>query len=76
MADPERFTPKGKPVSYTGALVEIYNERNRGQVNEIHGMIELEKMHASIAENPHNLDAHRIIEIFSILRSAYVVSRD
>ncbi len=25
MADPEQFTPKGKPVTYTGALVELYN---------------------------------------------------
>ncbi len=76
MADPERFTPKGKPVIYTGALVKLYNWRNCGQVNEIHGMIELEKMRASITENPRTLGAHRIIEIFSILRSAHVVPRD
>ena len=25
VADLERFTPKGKPVTYTGALVELYN---------------------------------------------------
>ena len=25
VADPERFTPKGKPVIYTGAFVELYN---------------------------------------------------
>ncbi len=25
VADPEWFTPKGKPVTYTGALVELYN---------------------------------------------------
>ncbi len=39
-------------------------------------MIELEKMRALIAENPHNLGAHRIIEISLILRSAHVVPRD
>ncbi len=49
---------------------------NRGQVHEIHGMIELEKMCALIAENPRNLGAHRIIEISSVLCSAHVVSRD
>ncbi len=76
VADPERFPPKGKPVTYTGALVELYNWRNRGQVHEIHGMFELEKMCASIAKNPHNLGAHRIIEILSILRSTHVVPRD
>ena len=76
VADPERFTPKGKPVTYTGAFVELYNWRNGGQVHEIHRMIELEKMRASTAENPRNLGAHRIIEISSVLRSAHVVPRD
>ncbi len=76
VADPERFTPKGKPHTYTGALVEPYNCRNCGQVHEIHGMIELKKMCASIAENPRNLGAHRIIEISLVLCSAYVVPRD
>ncbi len=39
-------------------------------------MIELEKMHTLIAENPRNLGSHWIIKISSILHSAYVVSRD
>ena len=76
VADPERFTPKGKPVTYTGAFVELYNWRNGGQVHEIHGMIELEKMRASTAENPRNLGAYRIIEISLVLHSAHVVPRD
>ena len=76
VADPERFTDKGKPITYIGAFVELYNWRNRGQVHEIHGMVELEKMRASTAEHPRNLGAHRIIEISSILRSAHVVPRD
>ena len=29
-----------------------------------------------MAENPHNLDAHCIVEISLILRSAYVIPRD
>ena len=76
VADPERFTAKGKPITYTGAFVELYKWRNRGQVHEIHGMVELDKWHSSTAENFRNLGAHRIIELSSILHSAYVVSRD
>ena len=44
MADPERLTFKSKLVTNTRAFVELYNSRNHGQVNKIHGMIELEKM--------------------------------
>ncbi len=33
-------------------------------------------MHASIAKNLHNLCAHQIIEIFLVLRSAYMVLWD
>ncbi len=76
MVDPERFIPKDEPVTYIGALVELYNWKNRGQVHEIHGMIELEKMRALIAENPCNLGAYCIIEIFSVLCNAYMVPRD
>ncbi len=76
VANPEWFTPKGKLVTYIEALVELYNWKNRGQVDKIHGMIELEKMRASIAENPRNLGAHRIIEIFLVLHSVHVTPKD
>ena len=76
VVDLERFTVKGKPITYTGAFVELYNWRNYGQVHEIHGMVELEKWYASTAENPRNLGAYRIIEVSSVLRSAHVVPRD
>ena len=76
IADPERFTPKNKPVTYTGAFVKLYNWKNGGQVQEIQGMIEFEKMRALTAENPRNLGAHWIIEISSVLRSAHMVPRD
>ncbi len=76
MADPERFTFKGKSITYIGAFVELYNWRNHEQVHEIYGMIQLEKMCASIAKNPHNLGVHQIIEISSVLYSAHVVPRD
>ena len=76
VADLERFTAKGKPITYTGAFVKLYKQRNRRQVYEIHGMVELNKWHALTAENPRNLGAHRIIEVSSILRNAHVVLRD
>ena len=74
--DPKRFTAKGKPITYIGAFVKLYKWRNRGQVYEIYGMVELDKWHASTAENPRNLGAHRIIEVSLVLRSAHVVPRD
>ncbi len=76
VADPERFTDKGKPITYIRAFVKLYNWRNCGQVHEIHGMVELEKMCALTAKHHHNLGAHHIIKISSILRSAHVVLRD
>ena len=76
MADLERFTPKGKPVIYTGALVELYNWRNHEQVHEIHGIIELEKICVLIAENLCNLGTYWIIEISLVLCSAHVALRD
>ena len=76
VADPEWFTAKGKPITYTGAFVELYKWKNFGQVHKIHGMVELDKWHVSMAENPRNLDAHRIIEVSSVLHSAHVVPRD
>ncbi len=38
--------------------------------------MEFEMMRAMIVKNPHNLGAHRIIEIFSVLYNTYVVSRN
>ena len=73
VADPEQFTPKNKSVIYTRAFVELLNRWNGGQVQKIYEKIELEKMYALIAENPCNFGTHRIIEISSVLRSAYMV---
>ena len=63
VGDLERFTLKDKPVTSTGAFVELYNWRKPRQVHEIHRIIELEKMRASTVENSCNLNAHYIIEI-------------
>ena len=76
MADLEQFTPKGKPITYIRALVELYNWRNRGQVYKIYGMVKLEKIRALIVENPHNLGVCQIIKISLILRNTHVVPRD
>ena len=76
MADLEQFIFKGKSVTYTRAFVELYNRKNGRQVHEIYGMIELKKIRALTAENPHNLSAHWIIEISLVLYSTYMVSKN
>ncbi len=76
VTDPEQFTDKGKSSTYIGAVIKLYNWRNRGQVHEIYRMVELKKMHTLTPKHPRNLGAHRIVEISSILHSAYVVPRD
>ncbi len=76
IVDPEQFTNKDKPIPYIKAFVELYNRRNRGQVYEIYGIVEIEKMHALTAKHPRNLSAHCIVKILSILRNAFIVSRD
>ena len=43
IADPERFTAKDKPITYTEAFVGLYKWRNCRQVHEIHRMVDLEK---------------------------------
>ncbi len=75
IADPEQFTLKGKPVTQTGAFVELYNCKNRKQVHEIHGMIEFKKMRVLTVENSRNLGAYRMIEISLLLHNAHMVPR-
>ena len=76
IVDPDRFILKNKPVSYIGPLIELYKEKNRGQVHDIHGIIKLESMSVLITKNPNNLSTHPIIEIFLILYSVYIVFKD
>ena len=76
MADPERFTLKGKPITYTGVFVELYKWKNCSQVYEIYRIIELEKMRTWTAKNSQNLGAHRIIEISSVLCSVHLVPKN
>ena len=76
IADPKQFMAKGKPITYTEAFVELYKWKNCGQVHEIHGMVELDKWHALMAENPRNLGVHCIIEVSLVFRGIHVVCRD
>ena len=76
VVDPERFTAKDKPITYTGTFVKLYDWRNHGQVHKIYKMVELEKWFTSMAKNLYNFSAYCIVEISSILRSAYVIPRD
>ncbi len=76
VADLEQFNYKNKSITYIEVFVKLYNWRNDGQVHEIYGMVELEKMRTSTAEHLRNLGAHYIVEISSILCSTHVVPRD
>ena len=76
MADPELITPKTKLVIHTKVFVDFYNWKNCGQAYEICMIIELEKMNALTAKNPCNLGTSWIIDISSVLYSAYMVCKD
>ena len=76
MVDPDRFIFKDKPTIYTGSLIILYNWRNRGQVHELYGIIELEKMCALITKNLYNLGIYRIIKILLVLCSTHIRSKD
>lgn len=58
MANSKQFTLKNKSVTYTRAFIELYNQRNCGQVFEIYGIIEFKKIRTLTIENLYNLDAY------------------
>ncbi len=76
VADPEQFIDKSNLPIYIEAFVKLYIWRNRWQVYEIHGIVELKKMYISIAKYSYNLGAYCIINISSILRTTYIFSRN
>ena len=76
MANLKLFILKNKLVIYIRKFVELYNKRNCRQVHEIYGIMELEKMRASIIENSHNLGTDWMIEILLVLHNANIVPRD
>lgn len=76
VADPKQFILESELVTYIGVFVELYYWRNHEQIHELHGMMELGKMHALTAENPRNLGAYQIIVISSLLHSTHIVPRN
>ena len=76
VVDPKQFIDKSKLITYIRAFVKLYNWENCKQVYETHRIVELEKICTSIAKYPCNLNAYCIIEIFSILRSTYVIPKN
>lgn len=76
MADLKQFTLKDKPVKYTEAFIELYNQKNHDQIHKIYRMIELEKMFASTIKNFYNLNTYYIIKKILVLYNAHVVFRD
>ena len=76
VANPKWFIAKSKLITYTGAFVELYKERNHGQVHKIYAIVEFKKWHTSTVENPSNLGVYRIIKVSLVLRSAYIIPID
>ena len=73
--DPERWTEKGKPAMYAGALLELLWLRSRG-IDKTTGMLELQPWLISTAINPRMLRAIRFYAMLAILQSVHVVPDD
>ena len=58
---------------YTGALVKLLQWRQRGIIDPIHGMVEVELWPTSVAKNQRLLTEKRIFFLAHIIRGAYVV---
>lgn len=76
VADLEQLISKSKLGINAESFVELYNQRNYGQVYEIYVMIEFGKIYALTAKNPHNLSINQINEISLVLYNAQIVFRD
>ena len=64
---------KQRPQRLQGALIEVFNYRHGGQVQECHGMVEVEKARPSEARNPRTLGTRRFYSLANIERSAHLV---
>ena len=64
---------KGRPKRIQGALLDVFDYRHRGEVQEYHGMIEVARGRQSNAANPRTLGSRRFYGLPSIERSAHVV---
>jgi hypothetical protein len=72
--DPERRDEDGEPQRYSGAFIDILRHRNKGRPHDVHGLIEVEPIPPSGAENPRKLGSRRFYEISTIQRSAHLVA--
>ncbi len=61
-------TPK-----YTGAMVKLLQWRQRGSINPVHGMVEVEPWPITIGKNPRFLIRERIYSLAYIIREAHVI---
>ena len=64
---------KQRPTRVQAALVEVFDYRYLGQVQDCHGMVEVEKARASLALNPRTIGARRFYGLPNIERSAHLV---
>lgn len=71
--EPTRQGRQGKPLKYTGALIELFRWRLGGQVHKTHGMFEVERQPPTVSANPRNLHAFRFYEIPTIIHCAHLV---
>ena len=58
---------------YTGALVKLLRWRQRGIVDPIYNMVEVEPWPASVAKNQRLLTGEKIFSLAHIIRGAHVV---
>ncbi len=62
------YTPK-----YTGAMVKFLQWCQRGSMNPVHGMVEVEPWPITIRKNPQFLTGERIYSLAHIIRGAHVI---
>ena len=62
-----------KPTRLRGVFMEISKYRHDGQVQECHGVVEVERARPSTARNPRTLGKRRFYSLANIERSAHVV---
>ena len=61
-------------AKYTGALVKLFQWRQRGIVNPIHGMVEVEPWPTFVGKNQSLLTGKMIFSLAHIIRGAHMVS--
>lgn len=76
VANLEWFIAKKKPIIYTKAYIELYNQKNCEQIHKIHKIAELKKQRNLTTKYYHNFGIYCIVKISLILHSAYVVSKN